>query len=132
MGSIPLMILPLIAYNVLALLFSAEWAAEVTAVPMMSGSVWTMTSHDVFLLATLFVLFIEILKSSRASRQSVLEYILSTLVFIACIVEFLLVEKAATSTFFLMTVISFVDVVAGFAITTRAARRDFAVGPDTL
>ena len=128
MGSIPLMILPLIAYNILALLFSAEWAAEVTSLPMMSGAVWTMTSHDVFLLCTLFVLFIEILKSSRASHSSVLEHILSTLVFVVCIVEFLLVDKAATSTFFLMTVISFVDVVAGFSITIRAARRDFSVG----
>ena len=57
-----------------------------------------------------------------------LEHILSTLVFVVCIVEFLLVDKAATSTFFLMTVISFVDVVAGFSITIRAARRDFSVG----
>ncbi|ESR24034.1 hypothetical protein [Lutibaculum baratangense] len=132
MGSIPLMLLPLIAYNILAIVFGAQWNAEVTSLPMMSGAVWTMTAHDVFLLCTLFVLFIEILKSSRASHSSVLEHILSTIVFVICIVEFLLVDRAATSTFFLMTVISFVDVVAGFSITIRAARRDFSVGTSEL
>ncbi len=38
--------------------------------------------------------------------------------------EFILFRQAATSTFFLMTVISFVDVVGGFSVTIRSAQRD--------
>ena len=39
----------------------------------------------------------------------------------------LLVRQAATSTFFLLMMISFVDVIGGFAITARTARLDVAV-----
>ena len=127
----PLMLLPLAAYNVLALVFGADWSSPVMALPMMSRAVWTMTSGDVFLLGTLVVLFFEIIKATRIHSGAIVDHILSTLVLIGCIVEFLLVDRAATSVFFLMTVISFVDVAAGFTISIRAARRDFAVGPDT-
>ncbi len=42
-------------------------------------------------------------------------------------VEFLLVPQAATSTFFLLLVISFVDVLGGFAVTLRTAQRDLTI-----
>jgi hypothetical protein len=41
------------------------------------------------------------------------------------------VKQAASSTFFLLLVISFVDVMGGFAISVRAAQRDISFsGPD--
>jgi hypothetical protein len=130
MYGVPLMILPLIGYNVLEFLFGGtDWNSPMFAVSMMSGAVWTMTAGDIFLLITLVFLFIEIIKSTNTGSGSIVDHILSTLVFIGCVVEFLLVERAATSTFFLMTAIAFVDVVAGFSITIRGARRDIAVGP---
>ena len=52
---------------------------------------------------------------------------LSTLLFIGMVVEFLLVKQAASGTFFLLLVISFVDVVGGFTITIRTAQRDISV-----
>jgi hypothetical protein len=39
-------------------------------------------------------------------------------------VEFIVVERAATSTFFLLLVIGFVDVIGGFTITIRTAQRN--------
>ena len=39
----------------------------------------------------------------------------------------LLLPQAATSTFFLLMMIALVDVMGGFVITARAARRDVAV-----
>jgi len=130
MYGVPLMILPLIGYNVLEFLFGGvDWQGPMFSLAMASGAVWTMTASDIFLLVTLFFLFIEILKSTHTGAGSIVDHILSTLVFIACVVEFLLVDRAATSTFFMMTAIAFVDVVAGFSITIRGARRDFAVGP---
>ena len=52
------------------------------------------------------------------------------LVFIVCIVEFLIVNSAATSAFFFVLVGSLIDVVAGFTIGIRVARRDLAIGAD--
>jgi hypothetical protein len=43
------------------------------------------------------------------------------------IVEFILVKQAATATFFLLLVVSFIDVLGGFAITLRSAQRDLTV-----
>jgi hypothetical protein len=43
------------------------------------------------------------------------------------LVEFILVNQAGTSTFFLLLVISFVDVLGGFAVTLRSAQRDLTV-----
>ena len=56
---------------------------------------------------------------------------LSMLVFIACLVEFLLQPKATTSVFFFIMTAALVDVVAGALIGIRAARRDLNIGSDT-
>ena len=48
-------------------------------------------------------------------------------VFVAMLVEFLLVAPAGTSTFFLLMTISFVDVMAGFIVTVRTAQRDLQI-----
>ena len=43
------------------------------------------------------------------------------------LIEFLLVRQAGTSTFFLLMMISIVDVIAGFIVTLRTAQRDITV-----
>jgi hypothetical protein len=47
--------------------------------------------------------------------------------FIAMLVEFLLVKQAGTSTFFLLMITSLVDVIAGFTVSVRTAQRDMLV-----
>jgi hypothetical protein len=49
------------------------------------------------------------------------------LLFLAIMAEFLLVGRAATATFFLLLVISFVEVLGGFVVTLRSAQRDLTV-----
>jgi hypothetical protein len=48
-------------------------------------------------------------------------------VFVAYLVEFLQVRSAAHSVFFILMVITFVDVIAGFSVTIRSAVRDVSV-----
>ena len=55
---------------------------------------------------------------------------LSLVLFIAMGIEFILVAQAATSSFFLLLVIGFVDLLGGFAVTLRSAQRDLTI--DTL
>jgi hypothetical protein len=57
----------------------------------------------------------------------VVDHGLSLLLFLAMIVEFLLVAQAATSTYFLLLVIGLVDVLGGFAVTLRTSQRDLTV-----
>ncbi|MBU1174759.1 MAG: hypothetical protein KKH72_05095 [Alphaproteobacteria bacterium] len=128
----PLLILPLIVYNILVFFFFGSieggWATPILEVPMVSGTAWTLSLSDTFLVVTLFLLFVEVLKSTRTDAGSMFEHMASTLVFVAFLVEFLVVAKASTSLFFLCTVMSFIDVVAGFSVSMRAARRDFGAG----
>jgi hypothetical protein len=49
---------------------------------------------------------------------------LSLFVFVAFLVEFLLVQGAATSLFFTLMLIALVDVLAGFSVTIRSSGRD--------
>jgi len=76
---------------------------------------------------SLVFLFGEIVKATRIGTRAVVDHALSLLLFLAMMVEFLLVPQAATATFFLLMAISLVDVLAGFAVTLRTAQRDLMV-----
>lgn len=133
LAAIPLMIFPLIAYNVLVFspygdLGPAVLENPVLSVSMMSGVVWTMQVSDIVIVGALLLLFVEVLKATRTGPWSVVDHLLSTLVFVAFLVEFLLVGRAATDLFFILTVIAFVDLIAGFSVSIRSAGRDVSIG----
>jgi len=130
--SLPYLILSVIAYNAIVFTTGTPFDTMVFQVPMMSGVTWTFTLGDMLITGTLFLLFIEILKATRTSGNSLIDHALSTIVFIICIIEFLVVPEAATSLFFVITLITLIDVIAGFSVTIRAARRDFAVGANSF
>jgi hypothetical protein len=90
---------------------------------MMSGQDWVMTWEDVLLTFTILLLAVEILKSTRMGLRSIVGHILAMALFIAMLVEFLLVPQAGTSTFFLLMMIGLVDVLGGFIISIRSSQR---------
>jgi len=126
---IPLLIIPFAIYNMIAFLTpGVDWRVPIATIPMMSGVGWEITPGDALLTLAILLLFIEVFKATRTnSRRGVVDHMLSLLVFIAMLIEFLLVGKAATSTFFLLMMLAFVDVLGGFAIAARSARRDVAI-----
>jgi hypothetical protein len=132
-AAIPLLALPVLAYNVLALTlvggFAATGATERLATPLFSlttasGAPWAVSVGDLLLAGALVVLFVELLKSTNSQRIAIVNHSLSMLLFVACLVEFLLAPAFATSTFFLLTLMVLLDVLAGFIVTVVAARRD--------
>jgi hypothetical protein len=131
---IPLLLIPFAIYNMIAFLMpDLSWTAQIAAIPMMSGATWTITPEDALVTLAILLLFVEIFKATRgSSSRSIVDHMLSMLLFIVMLVEFLLIRQAATSTFFLLMMITFVDVIGGFTITARAARRDIAVEESVL
>ena len=127
-GSIPLLVVPFVLYNMgLIGLFGGgddPWAQVLFSMPMMSGGTWSMTLGDLMVLIGLIFLFVEIMKSTRTSSASVIDHLLTTFVFVAFLVEFLLVPGAAHSVFFTLMLIALVDVLAGFSVSIRSAGRD--------
>jgi hypothetical protein len=66
-------------------------------------------------------------QSTRIGLRTVVAHALSLILFLAMLIEFILVKQAATATFFLLLVVSFFDVLGGFAVTLRSAQRDLTV-----
>lgn len=140
--AIPYSFLVFVLYNVIVLLFAgssgtetdgaaaarALLESEIFSIPMISGATWDFTWGDLILVVALIVLFIEILKATYTSTSSLVDHGLSMLVFIAALIEFIVVPQAATSVFFLILVTLLIDVVAGFTIGIRVARRDIGFG----
>ncbi|MER8801191.1 hypothetical protein [Mesorhizobium sp. M0998] len=127
-GAIPLLIVPFILYNLglLGIFGSGDdpWATEMFSVRMMSGGVFSMTLGDLIVLIALIFLFVEVVKSTRTTSASIMDHLLSTFVFVAYLVEFLLVKGAAHSVFFTLMIIALIDVLAGFSVSMRSATRD--------
>jgi hypothetical protein len=94
-----------------------------------SGAAWNLTSADIFVILGVITLYVEIIKSVRTGTGTIVEHVLSVVVFILFLILFLLVPVAGTSTFMIITLMSLLDVIAGFTITVASARRDFSMSP---
>jgi hypothetical protein len=124
----PLLLITFAVYNIVAFLMpGVVWTDALFSVPMVSGADWTMSASDLVVTLAVLLLAGEVIKSTRIGARTILDHSLSLVLFLAILVEFLLVKVAATGTFFLLVVISFVDVIAGFAVTLRSAQRDLTV-----
>jgi len=127
----PLLLIPFAIYNMIAFLTpGVAWTAPVATVHMMSGEDWVLTWEDLLLVFAIFLLWIEIIKSTRIGMRSIMDHVLAMALFIAMLVEFLLVRQAGTSTFFLLMIIALVDVLAGFIVSIRSSQRRVEVETD--
>ena len=134
----PLLALVVLAYNVVALVAvpggvhateaTVQLAQQAFVISMTSGAGWPVSVGDLLLAAGLVVLFIELLKSTTSRRVAIVNHSLSMILFVVCLVEFLLLQAFATSTFFLITLMVLLDVLAGFIVTIVSARRDVDFG----
>lgn len=125
----PLFFIVLVLYNLMA---SLGIDFEFTAKPLFnmglpSGANWSSTWSSVFIMLGIITLYLELVKSTQTGTGTIVENALSMVVFILFLLEFLLVKIAGTSTFLILTLMSLLDVVAGFSITVASARRDFNI-----
>jgi hypothetical protein len=129
--AIPLLVLAFVLYNAIVLsLGEGSLAGQIFEIKLLSGGVWKFTWGDFILLITLVLLFIEIVKSTFTTTSTLIDHALSMVVFMAVGAEFLMVPQAATSVFFLILVATLIDVIGGYTIGIRVARRDLNIGAD--
>lgn len=137
--AIPLLVVPVVIYNLVillggsapdAVLGPASVLSEVLfRVPMTSGAMWSISVGDLILFLSLILLFVELLKSTSSQRIAIVNHALSMVLFVVCLVEFLLLPGFAGSVFFLILTMVLLDVLAGFIVTIIASRRDFDMNP---
>jgi hypothetical protein len=124
----PLLVIPFAIYNMIAFLTPGmSWTDKVATIHLISGQDWTVTPEEILLAFSILLLGIEVIKAARMGLRGIMDHILSMVLFVVMLVEFLLVARAGTSTFFLLMTMSFVDVLAGFIITARTAQRDIQI-----
>jgi hypothetical protein len=126
LAAIPLLVLPVAAYAVLVLtlgggLFAADVHARIThplfRLATAGGGVWPVSAADLLLAAGLIVAFLEMLKGVGERRVAIANHALSITLFVGCLTAMLLAPAFATSTFFLLTLMVLLDLVAGFIAT---------------
>ncbi|MEM6929427.1 MAG: hypothetical protein AAF602_20980 [Myxococcota bacterium] len=153
----PLLIVPILIYNVFAFIgdipgvevqetwcspavhiVCCELQAAFIEVPMIARfpadpgelgvrAVWPISMSDLLMALGLVMLFFELMKSTQIQQSSLVNHALSLLLFIAGLIEFLLLPQFATSTFFFLIIMALLDVLAGFIVTIASARRDVAL-----
>ncbi|MDZ7629657.1 MAG: hypothetical protein U5J99_14745 [Parvularculaceae bacterium] len=129
----PLLTISLIIYAALTFTGMAGGAGApwhelaVVNLPMYSGDVWRVTWGTLFLVGSVGLLFIELIRSTKVGTASITNHLLSFLVFVAALLLFILAPGFGNSTYFLFLTMTFLDPMAGLVVTTVAARRDFAI-----
>ncbi len=137
--AIPLLFIPVVIYAIVVLsgvvgtggVAAAEQALHdpLFVIPMVSGSGWNVGTGDLILFLALILLFVELLKSTSSQKVAIVNHALSMILFVFCLVAFLLFRGFATSTFFLILTMVMLDVLAGFIVTIISARKDMDFGP---
>ncbi|WP_124331147.1 hypothetical protein [Desulfonema ishimotonii] len=131
MRYIPLFTYLLILYNALAFMGGPEQsvlAAVWLKLNLISGAVFTITVDYLLIIVGVIILYIEIYKSTRPSAASVIDHALSMVVFVIYLIEFIIVPNVGTAAFLVLTLMAFLDVIAGFTVSISSARRDISIG----
>jgi hypothetical protein len=123
----PLLLIPFAIYNMIAFLFGTGFNDTLFTIPMLSKATLNVTTSDLLLIFAIFLLFVEIVKATRIGTRSIVDHVLSFVLFIVMAGEFMIVPRAATSTFLILLVIAFVDVIGGFSVSIRSAQRDIGL-----
>jgi hypothetical protein len=118
---IPLIGAVALIYWLIALLAPDLLGRSLLSITLPSGTVWTLATAQLLLLLGLVALYVEILKSTRASQ--IMDHVLSLAGFIISLIAFLLAARLGTSDFLLLLVMQLIDVIAGFSVSMSAARR---------
>ena len=151
--AVPLLVIALLVYNAVVFLFGGAHpdalfygsstldtttnklvmhSADIFAVRMPNSNPnsgeWHFTRGDLMLLLGFILLAMEVVKATYTRGGAMADQAFSTVLLMIFLVEFLLVPQAATSVFFLLTIMCAFDVIVGAIVGIRTARRDIGFG----
>ena len=119
----PLLLIPLAVVNIIAFLMpTVSIGAPIYTVPLMSGVSWTITFADALLAFSMLLMFFEAAKTVRPNGKYLTDHLLSFLLLGGAAAEFVMLPQFGNSTFFLLTVLAFVDFVSGISLRLRLRR----------
>ncbi len=125
--SLPFLLIVIIAYHLVVMVAHTSLATPVLAATLPSGAAWSLSAGDLLVLAGIILLSFEIVKAGRGGRRAGLDHAFSMILFVVALLEFLLVAACGTTVFLMLTALTLIDVISGFAVSLSAARRDIAI-----
>ena len=126
LAAIPLLVIPVVAYAVLALTLGGGLASihaqarinhPLFHLTTAGGGVWPVSAADLLLAAALIVAFVDLIRGMGDRRAAMVNHALSIVLFVACLAAMLVAPAFANSTFFLITLMVLLDLAAGFIAT---------------
>jgi hypothetical protein len=130
LAALPLLVFVVGFYHLIVLFGVAGLGgigSVVLSLPLVSGATLELTMGDLLVLAGLVLLYIEIFNATRTSTASIVDHLLSMALFVVCLVEVIVLPGFGTATFVILTLMTAIDVVAGFTVTISGARRDIGL-----
>ncbi|MGF1475192.1 MAG: hypothetical protein ACFB6S_06460 [Geminicoccaceae bacterium] len=126
-AAFPLLVLVIGAYNLAAFAGADAFDGSLMSIALLSGAVWEVSLGDLLIAVGLVLLYFEIFKATRTSTASIVDHVLSLVVFVVALLEFLVLPAFGTSAFFILLLMTLIDVIAGFTVTISTARRDIGL-----
>ncbi|MFL6833993.1 MAG: hypothetical protein ACJ8F0_15525 [Xanthobacteraceae bacterium] len=124
----PLLLIPFAFFNIVVFLlnmplrdeqksaiFTIPLASEPTIPPVFDRTM-PVTIGDLIVAIGILLLYVELIKAVRPGGKSMVDHVLSLILFLAMAGELLFVPRAASATLLLLTVLGFVDFIAGLSV----------------
>lgn len=122
LAAFPRTVIPLIVFNVVGFGLGGDpWRIAVPQLAMPSGVAWGPTLGDIVVVIAVVVLVMDVLRAARVPLP-LAYHAAAVTVLAAHVAEFLVIGAAATSVFFVLTVIAFADTATVTALSIRAAK----------
>lgn len=127
---VPFFLILLIIYNIGMMTSNAfQVNMPLIKIPLLrNDSFFMLRLSEIFSMLGIIFLYFEAIKATRTSRDTMIDHMLSMAVFVICLIEFLVVPGAGTSSFMILTLLSLIDVLLGFTVSYATARRDISFG----
>jgi hypothetical protein len=119
----PLLLIPFALYNMIAFLLNMPFTDTLFSIPLVADRRLPVTTGDVLLAIAMLLIYVEVLKVTRVSK-TVMDHLLSIILFAAMVAELVLVPRVTTPTLLLMAVLSFVDVIIGLSVRGRTKQSE--------
>lgn len=132
LAALPLLVFVVGLYHIVVFTSAGSLTAVIFELPLLSGALFAFSIADLLVALGLALLYVEIFKATRTGSLSVVDHLLSMLLFVLCLVEFIVLPGFGNSVFLMLTLMTFIDVIAGFTVTISAARRDIGLDPGVL
>ena len=120
MVGFPLLLIPLAIYNIIVFLMPGVSLAEpIVKLTLLSGAEWPLTLSDMLLALGIILLLFEVIKGARPGAKYLTDHLLSLILFGGAVAEFLLWPRFASSTYFLLALLTLADFLSGVTLRVR-------------